>query len=340
MPHQQSPRHAKCGNCSICAGARCNDSRHPFEIVQYSARSAGVASELTRVVRLRSVRARGPALASPGRRVATTGLIRHRLISIVLLGVVTSALSLFALERALSTSMSVRRQTRARHRDRARSIGWRRRARRRRRSRPARCRRTSACAAAGCTTPRSVARAPGLPAAWLPHARGRARRGPTSSTRASSASSKRRPIAWSWRRRRRRAGGFAWVAYVVVPLAALQTWRLITIALAIATALLVFTAVWATLAVPPQRRRAQRDADRARQGSDDAGADAARRRAGRHRRRDSRHVARSAKRRARRPSGWRASWRRRSGWRRSDASPPASPTRCAIRWRRSSCASI
>ena len=44
------------------------------------------------------------------------------------------------------------------------------------------------------------------------------------------------------------AGGFAWVVYLVVPLAALQTWRLVTIALAIATALLVFTAVWATLA--------------------------------------------------------------------------------------------
>ena len=44
-----------------------------------------------------------------------------------------------------------------------------------------------------------------------------------------------------------KSGGFAWAAYLVVPLAALQTWRFITIALAIATALLVFTAVAATL---------------------------------------------------------------------------------------------
>jgi signal transduction histidine kinase len=43
-------------------------------------------------------------------------------------------------------------------------------------------------------------------------------------------------------------GSLAWVAYLVVPLQALQTWRIITIALALATAMLVFTAVWATLA--------------------------------------------------------------------------------------------
>ncbi|MFI5290674.1 MAG: hypothetical protein ACHQ17_13530, partial [Polyangia bacterium] len=41
---------------------------------------------------------------------ATTRVIRHRLLSIVFLGVVTSALSLYALDRAVSTSMSLRRQ--------------------------------------------------------------------------------------------------------------------------------------------------------------------------------------------------------------------------------------
>ena len=56
----------------------------------------------------RNVR-RAPLLLCPAPRVATTGLIRYRLLSIVLLGVVTSALSLFVLERAVSTSMSVRR---------------------------------------------------------------------------------------------------------------------------------------------------------------------------------------------------------------------------------------
>jgi len=42
--------------------------------------------------------------------VATPLIIRHRLLSIALLGLVTSALSLFALYRAVSTTGAVRRQ--------------------------------------------------------------------------------------------------------------------------------------------------------------------------------------------------------------------------------------
>jgi signal transduction histidine kinase len=178
-------------------------------------------------------------------RVATTGLIRYRLITIVLLGVVTSALSLFALERALSTSMSVRRQ-------RAHDIV------------------TAEVDRLAATTPSAtareagavttylgvrggwvrdageLARAEGLPPAWVPtlvdtvgrsgleHGRviGELDLSPNTVVVAAAPA---------------QSGGFAWVAYLVVPLATLQTWRFITIALAIATALLVFTAVWATL---------------------------------------------------------------------------------------------
>jgi len=177
--------------------------------------------------------------------VATSGIIRYRLISIVLLGVVTSALSLFALERALSTSMTVRRQ-------KAHDIV------------------TAEVDRLAATTPSieareagsastylgvrggwvhdatELARAPGLPATWVPtlvdivgradleHGRvvGELDLAPNTVVVAAAPA---------------KSGGFAWATYLVVPLAALQTWRLITIALAIATALLVFTAVWATL---------------------------------------------------------------------------------------------
>jgi signal transduction histidine kinase len=177
--------------------------------------------------------------------VATTGLIRYRLLSIVILGLVTSALSLFALERALSTSMTVRRQ-------KAHDIV------------------TAEVDRLAATTPSieareagsastylgvrggwvhdatELARAPGLPATWVPtlvdivgradleHGRvvGELDLAPNTVVVAAAPA---------------KSGGFAWATYLVVPLAALQTWRLITIALAIATALLVFTAVWATL---------------------------------------------------------------------------------------------
>jgi len=163
----------------------------------------------------------------------------------VILGLVTSALSLFALERALSTSMTVRRQ-------KAHDIV------------------TAEVDRLAATTPSieareagsastylgvrggwvhdatELARAPGLPATWVPtlvdivgradleHGRvvGELDLAPNTVVVAAAPA---------------KSGGFAWATYLVVPLAALQTWRLITIALAIATALLVFTAVWATL---------------------------------------------------------------------------------------------
>ncbi|MDB4965621.1 MAG: Flagellar sensor histidine kinase FleS [Myxococcales bacterium] len=176
---------------------------------------------------------------------ATTELIRYRLLSIVLLGVVTSALSLFALERALSTSMSVRRQKA--HEIVAAEV-----------DRLAATVPSAAALRAGSVTTylgvrggwvtraADLPQAPGLPAAWLPaladaldragdaHGRVLVELDQSPNTVVIGAA----PM---------RAGGFAWVTYQVVPLQALQTWRLITIALAIATALLVFTVVWATL---------------------------------------------------------------------------------------------
>jgi signal transduction histidine kinase len=178
--------------------------------------------------------------------VATTGLIRYRLLSIVLLGVVTSALSLYALERALSTSMSVRRQKA--HDIVTAEV-----------DRLAAATPSADTLEAGAVTtylgvrggwvasPADLARAKGLPPEWLPtladaigragleHGRvlGELDQSPNTLVVAAAPA---------------RSGGFAWVTYLVVPLQALQTWRLITVALAIATALLVFTAVWATLA--------------------------------------------------------------------------------------------
>lgn len=176
---------------------------------------------------------------------ATSGIIRYRLISIVLLGVVTSALSLFALERALSTSMAVRRQ-------KAHDIVT---------SEITRLAATQPAAAAleagsvstyvgvrggWVTNAAELARAPGVPASWVPtmvDAVGRAELEhgqvvdeldePPNTVVIGAAPDN--------------SGGFAWAAYLVTPQKALATWRIITIALAIATALLVFTAVWATL---------------------------------------------------------------------------------------------
>ncbi|MGZ3426995.1 MAG: sensor histidine kinase [Polyangia bacterium] len=177
---------------------------------------------------------------------ATTGLIRYRLLSIVLLGVVTSALSLFALERALSTSMSVRRQ-------RGRDIVT------------AEIERLAAAAPSTATldtgsittylgvrggwvgAAADLARAPGLPPAWVPTLTDAIGRAGVEHGRV-LAELDQSPNTVIVAAAPAKVGGFAWVAYLVVPLQALQTWRLITVALAIATALLVFTAVWATLA--------------------------------------------------------------------------------------------
>ncbi len=178
---------------------------------------------------------------------ATTGIIRYRLISIVLLGVVTSALSLFALERALSTSMSIRRQ-------KARDIV------------SAEVDRLAASApSAAALTSGSVSTyvgvhggwvadaselartTPGIPAAWVPTLADAVGRAGLEHHRALG-ELELPPNTVVVAAAPAKTGGFAWAAYLVVPLAALQTWRVITIALAIATALLVFTAVWATLA--------------------------------------------------------------------------------------------
>jgi signal transduction histidine kinase len=178
--------------------------------------------------------------------VATSQVIRHRLLSIVVLGVVVSALSLFALERALSTSMSVRRQ-------KAHDIVIAE-AERLAASTPsaAALQQQSLTAYVGvrggwATSATDVASAPGLPASWTvtvgdaisecASTRARATREldlPPNHLVVAAA-----PAA---------SGGCAWAAYLVVPLASLQTWRFVTIALAIATALLVATAIWATLA--------------------------------------------------------------------------------------------
>src|SRR5262249_18609445 len=93
--------------------------------------------------------------------------------------------------------------------------------------------------------PADVARAPNVPAAWAPtlvdtlakassgHVRviGELDQAPNTLIVAAAPA----------------PSGLAWVADLVMPLQALQTWRLISIGLAIATVLLVLTAVWATL---------------------------------------------------------------------------------------------
>ena len=177
---------------------------------------------------------------------ATSGIIRYRLISIVLLGVVTSALSLFALERALSTSMSVRRQKAhdivTAEVDRLAA------------TRPA----AAVLEGASVSTyvgvrggwvdqASEIARAPGIPASWVPTLADAVGRAEIEHGRVLSELDEP-PNTIVFAAAPDNSGGFAWAAYLVVPQKALATWRIITIALAIATALLVFTAVWATLA--------------------------------------------------------------------------------------------
>ena len=175
---------------------------------------------------------------------ATQEIIRHRLLSIVLLGVVTSALSLFALERALSTSTAVRRE-RAREfvgieLDRLAASG------------------ESAAVhdSPSVTTYLGLRggwahgpddpRAPGLPADWMPTLRAALRTAQTSHGRV-LLDQALPPATLVVAAEPARDGTTAWVAYLLVPFAKLSTWRIITVALAIATALLVATAVMATL---------------------------------------------------------------------------------------------
>jgi signal transduction histidine kinase len=176
--------------------------------------------------------------------VATTGLIRYRLLTIVFLGVVTSALSLFVLEQALSTSMSVRR-------GRARDVVT---------------GEVERLAASGPSAtpleggsvsafigvrggwvddPADVARAPDVPAVWAPTLVDTLARAATTHGReiGELEQSPNTVIVAAMPSRH----GLAWVAYLVTPLHSLSRWRLITILLAFATCLLVLTAVWATL---------------------------------------------------------------------------------------------
>ncbi|HEX6835373.1 MAG TPA: ATP-binding protein [Polyangia bacterium] len=168
------------------------------------------------------------------------------MISIVLLGVVTSALSLFALERALSTSMSVRRQKAhdivTAEIDRLAAT----------RPGPAALAAGSASTYVGVrggwvTDAAEIARAPGIPASWVPTLADAVGRSEVEHGRVISELDEA-PNTVVVAAAPDNSGGFAWAAYLVVPQKALATWRIITIALAIATALLVFTAVWATLA--------------------------------------------------------------------------------------------
>ena len=95
--------------------------------------------------------------------------------------------------------------------------------------------------------PAELASAPGLPPAWLPTLSDAVARAGREHGRV-IAELDQAPNTVVVAAAPAQAGAIAWVAYLVVPLQALQTWRLITVGLAIFTALLVFTAVWATLA--------------------------------------------------------------------------------------------
>jgi signal transduction histidine kinase len=164
----------------------------------------------------------------------------------VVLGVVTSALSLFVLERALSTSMSVRR-------GRARDIVT------AEVDRLAAVKPSAAALGAPSPTafvgvrggwvedPADVARAPDVPPAWAPTLVDTLARAATTHGPALAELDQAPNTLIVAATPAKSGGGYAWVAYLVMPLQALQTWRLITIGLAFATALLVFTSVWAML---------------------------------------------------------------------------------------------
>ncbi|HEY2748164.1 MAG TPA: hypothetical protein VGL86_26250, partial [Polyangia bacterium] len=154
---------------------------------------------------------------------------------------VTSALSLFVLERALSTSMQVRR-------GRARDIVS------TEVDRLAATRPSGAALEAGSSAfvgvrggwvddPADVARAPSVPAAWAPTMVDTLSRAAT--THAHVVGELEQPPNTLIVAAAPAQTGLAWAAYLVMPLKALQTWRLITIGLAFATVLLVITAVWA-----------------------------------------------------------------------------------------------
>lgn len=175
---------------------------------------------------------------------ATKDIIRHRLLSIVLLGVVTSALSLFALERALSTSTAVRRE-------RAREfVGV-------ELDRLARSGESAAVHGSPSVTTylglrggwahgAADPRAPGLPAAWTATL-GQALRAAEARHGRVTLDEALEPGTLVVAAEPATDGTLAWVAYLLVPFAKLSTWRIVTVALAVATALLVATAVMATL---------------------------------------------------------------------------------------------
>jgi signal transduction histidine kinase len=177
--------------------------------------------------------------------VATPPVIRHRLLSIALLGLVTSALSILALYRAVSTTAAVRRQ-RAADIVAAESE-------RLARLPPTR----GALAEPPGTTylglhggwlerPADVAAAPGLAREWWAPVEAAATAALATQRRAERDAPfgdgtlvvAARPAA---------GGGVAWAAYKVLPFSSLDSWRWTIVALFVATALLVTVTLGATL---------------------------------------------------------------------------------------------
>jgi signal transduction histidine kinase len=176
--------------------------------------------------------------------VAITPFIRHRLVTIALLGLITSALALFALYRAVSTTVAMRVQ-------RARElVGTE--VERLAKLPPT----TGSLAAPPSSTyvglrggwmqsPSGAAAEPGLPSAWVtPVAQVVARAEATHALVEGETSYERGQLVTA---AAPAPGGVAWAAYVVQPFSQFDTWRWVITALAMSAALLVFTAIATTL---------------------------------------------------------------------------------------------
>ncbi|HWE30865.1 MAG TPA: hypothetical protein VHB97_22815, partial [Polyangia bacterium] len=167
------------------------------------------------------------------------------MVTIALLGLITSALALFALYRAVSTTVALRVQ-------RAQDLVG------NEVDRLAKLPPTSDSLAAPPSStyvgmrggwmqsPAGAATEPGLPPAWVAPVAEVVRRAEASHGRVEG-----NVIAYETGRlvtaAAPAAGGVAWAAYVVLPFSSLETWKWVITALALSAALLVFTAIATTL---------------------------------------------------------------------------------------------
>jgi signal transduction histidine kinase len=173
--------------------------------------------------------------------VATLYGIRYRLFTILVLGVITSVLSLVGFERAVATSASLRRQRGidvvTTEVDRLATLA----------PSAAALERPSVTTYLGLRGGWDANGAPAVPAEWA---------APVAEALAACTETHARnvhavgldgPLTLVVGAAPAREGGCAWVAYPVVPFRGLDTWRVILVALAVATVLLVTISIWAIL---------------------------------------------------------------------------------------------